>query len=116
MPGRANARPALRHDHPASASRCSPRCRRAGPELPTTTPRFLPHLARHFDIDIFIDDYEVSDRQLRDSFVIRSHREFAARRCDYSGIVYEMGNSEFHAYMLDYSGAILAWSCSTTRS
>jgi glycosyltransferase involved in cell wall biosynthesis len=63
---------------------------------------FLPHLARYFDIDIFIDDYEVSDQQLRERFVIRSHREFAARRRDYSGIVYEMGNSEFHAYMLDY--------------
>ncbi len=64
---------------------------------------FLPHLAPHFDIDIYIDDYEVSDRQLRDRFVIRSHREFAERRCDYAGIVYEMGNSEFHAYMLDYA-------------
>ena len=63
---------------------------------------FLPHLARHFDIDIYIDDYEVSDRQLRDRFVIRSHREFATRRRDYAGIVYEMGNSEFHVYMLDY--------------
>ena len=64
---------------------------------------FLPHLGRHFEIDIFIDDYEVSDRRLRDNFVIRPHHEFAARRRDYVAIVYEMGNSEFHAYMLDYA-------------
>ncbi len=63
---------------------------------------FLPYLARHFDIDIFIDGYEVSDGNLRDRFAIRSHHEFKTRRRDYAVIVYEMGNSEFHAYMLDY--------------
>jgi glycosyltransferase involved in cell wall biosynthesis len=62
---------------------------------------FLPQLARYFDIDIFIDDYEVADPYLRDHFIIRPFREFTTRRGDYDGIVYEMGNSEFHAYMLD---------------
>jgi glycosyltransferase involved in cell wall biosynthesis len=64
---------------------------------------FLPYLARHFAIDIFVDDYDVSDAELRARFTIRPHREFAARRGEYEGIVYEMGNSEFHAYMLDYA-------------
>ena len=72
---------------------------------------FLPQLARYFDIDIFIDDYEVADAYLRDHFVIRPFREFTARRGDYDGIVYEMGNSEFHAYMLDaiarYPGIVI---------
>jgi glycosyltransferase involved in cell wall biosynthesis len=63
---------------------------------------FLPYLARHFDIDLFIDRYEVSDGNLRARFAIRSHQEFETRRRDYAVIVYEMGNSEFHAYMLDY--------------
>ena len=62
---------------------------------------FLPQLARHFDIDIYIDDYQVANPYLCSHFDIRPFREFAARRGDYDAIVYEMGNSEFHAYMLD---------------
>ncbi len=63
---------------------------------------FLPYLARHFSIDLFVDDYEVSAADLRERFSIHPHAEFAARRREYDAIVYEMGNSEFHAYMLDY--------------
>jgi glycosyltransferase involved in cell wall biosynthesis len=63
---------------------------------------FLPYLVRHFDIDIFIDSYAVSDAEVRARFTIRPHTEFAARHREYDGVVYEMGNSEFHAYMLGY--------------
>ncbi len=63
---------------------------------------FLPYLSRYFSIDLFVDDYEVSDAFLRSNFVIRPHREFAARSDDYDAVLFEMGNSEFHAYMLDY--------------
>ena len=62
----------------------------------------LPLLGRHLDIDIYIDDgYEVSDAPLRSTFTIRSHREFEAHAASYDAVVYEIGNSEFHAYMLD---------------
>jgi glycosyltransferase involved in cell wall biosynthesis len=63
---------------------------------------FLPFLSRYFDIDLFIDDYDVTDAYLRANYAIRSHRDFPARRQEYEIIIYEMGNSEFHGYMLDY--------------
>jgi glycosyltransferase involved in cell wall biosynthesis len=63
---------------------------------------FLPHLARHFAIDIFVDGYATSDAYLRDHFTIFSHQDFDQREAQYDVVVYEMGNSEFHAYMLPY--------------
>lgn len=62
----------------------------------------LPYLARHFDIDIYIDDHPVDDQYLAANFRIRSHREFEARRHRYDAVVYDIGNSEFHAYMLEH--------------
>jgi len=63
---------------------------------------FMPHLARHFDIDVYVDDYEVSDPALSERFAVLPHTRFGEQRGRYDAIVYEMGNSEFHAYMLDY--------------
>lgn len=62
----------------------------------------LPFLGRYFEVDLYIDDYEVSDPYLRSNFTIRPHQEFALHADDYDAVVYEMGNSEFHAYMLDH--------------
>ena len=62
----------------------------------------LPFLSRYFEIDLYVDDCEVSDPYLRANFMIRPHQQFASHANDYDAIVYEMGNSEFHAYMLDY--------------
>ncbi|MEO8740566.1 MAG: glycosyltransferase [Casimicrobiaceae bacterium] len=64
---------------------------------------FLPHLEPHFAIDVFIDDYE-PDAALKARYRILSHRDFASRRRSYDAILYEVGNSEFHAYMLDAVG------------
>src|SRR5207237_4934108 len=63
---------------------------------------FLPYLARHFAIDIFVDGYATSDSHLREHFAIFSHQDFERRSAQYDVVVYEMGNSEFHAYMLSY--------------
>ncbi len=63
---------------------------------------FLPYLGRHFDIDVYVDDYPVTELPELSRFVIRPHGEFEARRREYDGIVYEMGNSEFHVFMLEY--------------
>ena len=63
---------------------------------------FLPYLARHFAIDIFVDGYATSDSHLRERFAIFSHQDFEQRSAQYAVVVYEMGNSEFHAYMLPY--------------
>ena len=71
---------------------------------------FLPHLSRHFAIDVYIDDYE-PDATLRQTLTIRPVAEFDARRRDYDALLYEIGNSEFHAYMLDrierYPGVVM---------
>ena len=71
---------------------------------------FLPHLSRHFAIDVYIDDY-VPDATLRQDRTIRPVNEFDARRRDYDALLYEIGNSEFHAYMLDvlerYPGIVM---------
>lgn len=63
---------------------------------------FLPYVARHFDIDVFLDREEVADDFLRANLKLMSHREFASRAHDYDAVVYDVGGSEFHAYMLDY--------------
>ena len=63
---------------------------------------FLPYLARHFAIDIFVDGYATSDSHLREHFAIFSHEDFERRSAQYDVVVYEMGNSEFHVYMLSY--------------
>jgi glycosyltransferase involved in cell wall biosynthesis len=62
--------------------------------------RFLPFLAAHFEIDIYVAGYSVTDLQLNSNFRIFDASDF--RRCarSYDAILYEFGNSEFHAYML----------------
>ena len=70
--------------------------------IATYSAEFLPFLARYFEIDLFVDDYEVSDAFLQANFAIRPHGKFQALSCDYDAILYEMGNSKFHAYMVDY--------------
>ena len=62
--------------------------------------QFLPYLAAHFEIDLFVDGYQCSDLRLNSAFRIFDAADF--RRCapSYDVILYEFGNSEFHRYML----------------
>lgn len=62
--------------------------------------RFLPYLARHFDIDLYVDNYKVVDEMLTSSFRIFNAQDFEAVASQYDAILYEFGNSEFHAHML----------------
>lgn len=61
----------------------------------------LPHLARYFDIEIFIDDQEKPTGRIPAMFPIRSYREFPQLRDSFFTTMYEVGNSELHIYMLD---------------
>lgn len=61
---------------------------------------FLPHLARHFEIDLFVAEPPVSDATLNATFGIFDIRDFAANAQQYDAILYEFGNSEFHVHML----------------
>lgn len=62
--------------------------------------KFLPYLARHFDIDLYVDNYQVTDERLTSAFRIFNASDFDAVAQAYDAILYEFGNSEFHAHML----------------
>ncbi len=62
--------------------------------------RFLPFLARHFDIDLYVNDYEVLDDTLTSAFPILPVSGFDQAASNYDVILYEFGNSEFHIHML----------------
>jgi len=59
----------------------------------------LPVMARHFDIDLFVDDCEVEDDWLKNNFNILSYDELDKYYDQYDIVIYNMGNSEFHAKM-----------------
>jgi glycosyltransferase involved in cell wall biosynthesis len=61
---------------------------------------FLPFLAEHLDIDLYVDGYRVSDEQLNAAFRIFDAKDFRASAAAYDAILYELGNSEFHVHML----------------
>lgn len=61
--------------------------------------QFLPYLARHFDIDLYVDGYAVADERLTSVFRIFDVKDFEQVALSYEHILYEMGNSEFHSHM-----------------
>jgi glycosyltransferase involved in cell wall biosynthesis len=62
--------------------------------------RFLPFLARHFEIDLYVDGYRVTDNAITSAFRVFDVKDFDAVAEAYDAILYEFGNSEFHAHML----------------
>jgi len=62
--------------------------------------QFLPYLSSHFEIDLFVDGYQCSDLQTNSTFRIFDAADFRRSAPSYDVILYEMGNSEFHRYML----------------
>jgi glycosyltransferase involved in cell wall biosynthesis len=62
--------------------------------------QFLPFLAEHFELDVYIVGDKVSDAELNAAFRIFDAADFAANAPAYDAILYEFGNSEFHAHML----------------
>lgn len=73
----------------------------------------IPYLSKYFDIDIFVDNYNISNDFLRINYNIFNYRDFermaAADR--YEIILYQFGNSEYHEYMYDilmkYPGVVV---------
>ena len=62
---------------------------------------FIPYLAEHFDLDLFVDGYKVSDDRLNAAFRVYHARDFERNATNYHHILYEFGNSEFHVHMLE---------------
>lgn len=61
----------------------------------------LPFLSKYVDIDIFIDDYTVSSQFINSNYNIYDYRAFQKVAHTYDSIIYQFGNSSYHAYMYD---------------
>lgn len=71
----------------------------------------LPELAAHYDIDIIVDQLEVSDPWIGANFPLRDFNWFVQHAKKFDRVVYNFGNSMFHEYMLDametYPGVVV---------
>jgi glycosyltransferase involved in cell wall biosynthesis len=59
----------------------------------------LPELARYYDIDVVVTQTAVEDRWLQANFMPRTVEWFDANRQRYDRVLYNFGNSSFHAHM-----------------
>lgn len=62
--------------------------------------QFLPFLTKYFEIDLYVDGCSVEDELLTSMFRIFDVKDFERVATAYDLILYEIGNSEFHAHML----------------
>jgi glycosyltransferase involved in cell wall biosynthesis len=62
---------------------------------------FLPYLAEHFDIDVYIDGDASSDEAINAAFRIFNFKTFEAAASAYDAILYEFGASESHMHMFE---------------
>lgn len=61
--------------------------------------QFLHYLARHFDIDLYVTAPNVSDESISCAYRVFDAQDFERVAPAYDHILYEFGNSEFHAHM-----------------
>jgi glycosyltransferase involved in cell wall biosynthesis len=64
--------------------------------------QFLPHLARHFDIDLYVDGARVDAPALDAAFRMFDVQDYPGVAASYDAVLYEFGNSDFHASMPDF--------------
>jgi glycosyltransferase involved in cell wall biosynthesis len=62
---------------------------------------FLPYLHKHFEVDLYVKQDEIDWDEGKALFRIYDEKDFPPVAERYDGIVYEVGNSEFHAHMLE---------------
>lgn len=62
----------------------------------------IDELCKHCDIDVFIDDGYRATKKFADNVNIYNYHVFETKRYQYADVVYQMGNSTFHIYMLPY--------------
>ena len=63
---------------------------------------FLPFLAKHFDVDLYVDGYVVANEAIAATYRVFDAKDFAPVASAYDVVLYEFGNSEFHEYMLPF--------------
>src|SRR5258706_847512 len=63
----------------------------------------LPHLAAHAEVEVFVEDYTPSNRDIARCCTVRHWREFEAEhaRGRYDSVLYHIGNNSFHVYVYD---------------
>lgn len=61
----------------------------------------LPELARHFRIDVIVNQTEISDPWIRANCTVRDVAWFERNAGRYDRILYHFGNSDFHHHMFD---------------
>ena len=64
----------------------------------------LPYLARWAEVHLYIDDYQLADKEIAWEFPVFNYREFPWRRplYDYDCTLYHLGNSAVHRYLYPY--------------
>jgi glycosyltransferase involved in cell wall biosynthesis len=60
----------------------------------------LPELAFYYDIDVIVDQKECSADDVSACFAMRDFNWFEAHASEYDRVIYHLGNSPFHHYML----------------
>ncbi len=65
------------------------------------TERLLPHLSKHWEIDLFLDGYGPEIGSVARTFTCHHRREFDLKhqRHSYDQIVYQIGNNDCHDYI-----------------
>ena len=61
----------------------------------------LPELARHYCIDVIVDQSRVSDPAILANHPVRSPEWFNQHAHEFDRIIYHFGNSHFHSHMFD---------------
>lgn len=62
----------------------------------------LNKLSNDFEIDVFIDDHYTPNIDFGDNVKIYPHHKFPGMKNRYREYVFQMGNSEYHVYMINY--------------
>jgi glycosyltransferase involved in cell wall biosynthesis len=62
----------------------------------------LNRLSNYFSIDVYIDNGYKPNCTLNDKITIYEHNRFLKKRNEYDEVIYQIGNSAYHAYMIDY--------------
>jgi len=68
--------------------------------ISTYSAELLPYLAKHYDIEIIVDQEKVTDEWISKNLPIRDVEYFKTNVNSYDRILYHMGNSPFHKHML----------------
>ncbi|HEY5892370.1 MAG TPA: glycosyltransferase [Chthoniobacterales bacterium] len=79
--------------------------------IATYSSELLPALSHHYEIEVVVDQEEVSDPWIRSNLPIRHWRWFDEHAEEYERILYHFGNSPFHYYMYEllerHAGAVV---------